>query len=101
MADDGYIVDPDGMRAHAKKVDAAGDRLGTAADAAGQMTLHNEAFGLIGQPLAAGVMVIEGVATGAVAASRLMVEGVAAGIKAMADAYDEVEHAKKQAFGGN
>lgn len=98
---DGYKVDTDVMRAHAKKMDAASDRLGTAQSAAGQMTLQNEAFGLIGQPLAAGVMVIEGVATGAVAASKLMVEGVASGIRAMADAYDEVEHAKKQAFGGN
>jgi hypothetical protein len=97
---DGYKVYPDEMRAHAKKVHAASDRLGTAESAAGQVTMNKEAFGLIGQPLAAGVMVIEGVATGAVGAAKLMVDGVASGIKAMADAYDEVEHAKKQAFGG-
>ena len=98
---DGYKVYPDEMRAHAKKVSSAGDRLGTAAFAAGQTTLHNEAFGIIGQPLAGGVMVIEGVATAAVGAAKVMVEGVAAGIKAMADAYDELEAAEKKAFGGN
>lgn len=44
-------IDPEQMRAHARKLDELGGRINTALDAAGQ-TMHPEAFGLLGIPLA-------------------------------------------------
>ena len=44
-------IDPEQMRAHAKKLDELGGRINTALGAADQ-TMHPEAFGLLGIPLA-------------------------------------------------
>jgi hypothetical protein len=44
-------IDPEQMRAHAKKLDELGGRINTALGAADQ-TVHPEAFGLLGMPLA-------------------------------------------------
>jgi hypothetical protein len=44
-------IDPEQMRAHAKKLDELGGRITTTLGAADQ-TMHPEAFGLLGIPLA-------------------------------------------------
>jgi hypothetical protein len=54
MADgDGYEVLAGELTVHAGKVDGFTDRLSTAVDAANQVTMNNEAFGVLCQPFAA------------------------------------------------
>jgi Excreted virulence factor EspC, type VII ESX diderm len=54
MADGGgYEVLAEELTTHAGKVDGFTDRLRTAVDAAHQVTMNNEAFGVICQPFAA------------------------------------------------
>ncbi|MFD8497933.1 hypothetical protein [Amycolatopsis sp. NPDC059657] len=47
----GFVVDPDELDAHKKKLDALSGRVNMALSAAGE-TMHPEAFGLVGIPLA-------------------------------------------------
>lgn len=48
----GFDVDPDELEAHRRKLDALSGRVNMALSAAGE-TMHPEAFGLVGLPLAA------------------------------------------------
>lgn len=49
---DGYEVLTGELEAHAGRVDALGDRLRTAVDAARQVTMNDSAYGVVCQPFA-------------------------------------------------
>ncbi|HEU5472182.1 MAG TPA: type VII secretion target [Actinophytocola sp.] len=49
---DGYEVLTGELDAHAGRVDGLTDRLRTAADAANQVTMNNDAYGVVCQPFA-------------------------------------------------
>ena len=93
MSGEGFGTDPDEVRAHAKKVADVSDRLGNAVSAAGQTTLNNQAFGLIGQFLVPLVMEVEGMTTAAINSAQNSAEETFNKIKATADEY---EHADQQ-----
>ena len=49
---DGYEVLADELETHAGKVDGYSERMRTAVDAARQVTMNNEAYGVVCQPFA-------------------------------------------------
>lgn len=51
MADEMHVVTED-LRAHASKVDGVGDQMRSAVDAARQVTMNDDAYGLLCQPFA-------------------------------------------------
>lgn len=85
----GFGVEPDEVRSHAKKVSEVGDRLGEAGSAAGEITLNNQAFGLIGQFLVPGVMAVGGLATGAIKLGEQATESMFEALRETADTYEE------------
>ncbi len=91
MSGGGFGTDPDEVRAHAKKVADVSDRLGNAASAAGQTTLNNQAFGLIGQFLVPMVMNIEGTTTAAINSAQNNAEQTFNKVKATADEYEQAD----------
>lgn len=93
MSGGGFGTDPDEVRAHAKKVADVSDRLGNAVSAAGQTTLNNQAFGLIGQFLVPMVMSVEGGTTAAINSAQNNAENLFNQLKTTADDY---EHADQQ-----
>ena len=88
MSGGGFGTDPDEVRAHAKKVADVSDRLGNAVSAAGQTTLNNQAFGLIGQFLVPVVTGIEGKTTATINSAQNAAEQMFNQVKAAADEYD-------------
>lgn len=96
MSGDGFGTDPDEVRAHAKKVADVSDRLGNAASAAGQTTLNNQAFGLIGQFLVPMVMGIEGATTGLISSAQNSAEDMFNKVKSAADEYDQADQQGSQ-----
>lgn len=91
MSGGGFGTDPDEVRAHAKKVANVSDRLGNALSAAGQTTLNNQAFGLIGQFLVPMVMSVEGGTTAAINLAQNNAENLFNNVKAAADEYDQAD----------
>lgn len=89
MSGGGFGTDPDEVRAHAKKVADVSDRLGNAVSAAGQTTLNNQAFGLIGQFLVPMVMSVESSATAAIDSASSNAENLFNQLKATADEYQQ------------
>lgn len=87
----GFGVEPDEVRAHAKKVSEVGDQLGEAGSAAGEITLNNQAFGLIGQFLVPGVLAVGGLATGAIKLAEQTTESMFEALKETADTYEEAD----------
>lgn len=96
MSGGGFGTDPDEVRAHAKKVADVSDRLGNAASAAGQTTLNNQAFGLIGQFLVPMVMGLEGATTAGINSAQNNAEQMFNNVKAAADEYDQADQQSSQ-----
>lgn len=86
-----FGVEPDEVRSHAKKVSEVGDKLGESGSAAGEITLNNEAFGLIGQFLVPGVLAVGGITTGVIKAGEQATEGMFEALKETADTYEEAD----------
>jgi hypothetical protein len=78
----GYEVLADELTTHAGKVDGFTDRLRTAVDAAHQVTMNNEAFGVICQPFAAMLQPFE----------ERGVEALRQGVEAMTDTAGKVRN---------
>jgi Excreted virulence factor EspC, type VII ESX diderm len=72
---DGYEVLTGELEAHAGKVDSLSERLGTAADAANQVTMNDSAYGVVCQPFAMLLQPFE----------ELGVRTLRQGVEAMAD----------------
>lgn len=91
MSGGGFGTDPDEVRAHAKKVADVSDRLGNAVSAAGQTTLNNQAFGLIGQFLVPMVTGVEASATASINSAQNSAEETFNKLKATADEYERAD----------
>ena len=95
---DGYDVLTEELRTHAGKVDGFVDRLRTAADAAGQVTMNNEAYGVICQPFAMLLQPFEQMGANAVAQAVQTVTDSAGKIRDTAGSYDTSDQAEAQTF---
>ena len=95
---DGYEVLTGELRSHAGRVDGLVDRLRTAADAANQVTMNNDAFGVICQPFAALLQPFEELGSRAVAQSAEAVTDTASKVRDTATAYDTTDNAEATTF---
>jgi hypothetical protein len=95
---DGYDVLTEELRTHAGKVDGFADRLRTAADAANQVTMNNEAFGVICQPFAMLLQPFEEMGANAVSQAVETVTDTAGKLRDTGGSYDTTEQAEAQRF---
>jgi excreted virulence factor EspC (type VII ESX diderm) len=96
----GFDVLPDELRGHASRLDALGERLGTALSAANQVNLGNQAYGVICQFF---VPIVHSVSDPGVEALRQASTAMgtsAKGVRDTAVAYDRTEEANRQPFAG-
>lgn len=97
---DGYDVLPDELRNHAGKLAALSERLGTAVDAASQVTLGTQAYGVICQFFVPVVQAVSQPGVDALAEAAGSMDGTANGVRANAASYDTTEQANTQPFTG-
>ena len=96
----GYEVLTGELTAHAGKVDGIADRLQTAVDAARQVTMNNDAYGVICQPFAILLQPFEEMGVNALAKGSETVRDNAGTVRDAAKAYDATETAKTSTFRG-
>ncbi|WP_017973419.1 type VII secretion target [Actinopolyspora halophila] len=93
MGKDGFGVNTDEVRAHAKRLQDVTDQIGTAQDAAGQVSLNGaDAYGMLCSPILTpliGSIEVQGMA--AIGTANAAVEATATGVDVAAKAYDEVD----------
>jgi uncharacterized protein YukE len=97
---DGYDVLPDELRAHASRLDGLKDRLATALDAANQVALGDQAYGVICSFF---VPIVHAVSTPGVEAlqgASGSVGETADGVRTTATSYDTTDQATAQPFAG-
>lgn len=90
-AEDGFGTSTEELRAHAKKLEALGDRLDTAVDAANQVTMSTEAYGKI---CAFFVPIVQGVSqpgVDALSRSSGAMNELASNVKQAASTYEDTE----------
>jgi hypothetical protein len=100
MPDGGYGVLPDELRAHASRLDGLRERLNTALDAANQVALGDQAYGVICSFF---VPVVHAVSTPGVEALRdgaTAMGDTASGVRTTATSYDNVEQSNTKPFAG-
>jgi len=95
---DGYDVLTEELRTHAGKVDGFVDRLRTAADAANQVTMNNDAFGVLCQPFAMLLQPFEEMGSNAVSQAVQTVTDTAGKLRDTAGSYDTSDKAEAQTF---
>ncbi|GAB3296168.1 type VII secretion target [Parasphingorhabdus pacifica] len=97
---DGFGVHTEEMRAHAQKLQGVTERIGTAQDAAGQVSMNGvDAYGILCSPLLTPLLgVVELAGQSAIGAANLAVEATGTGIREMADGYDDAEKALGETF---
>jgi hypothetical protein len=95
---DGYDVLTEELRTHAGKVDGFVDRLRTAADAANQVTMNNDAFGVLCQPFAMLLQPFEEMGSNAVSQAVQTVTDTAGKLRDTAGSYDTTDTAEAQTF---
>ena len=95
---DGYDVLTEELRTHAGKVDGFVDRLRTAADAANQVTMNNDAFGVLCQPFAMLLQPFEEMGSNAVSQAVQTVTDTAGKLRDTAGSYDTSDHVEAQTF---
>ncbi|NHD19008.1 MULTISPECIES: type VII secretion target [Actinopolyspora] len=93
MGKDGFGVNTDEVRAHAKRLQGVTDQIGTAQDAAGQVSLNgSDAYGVLCSPILTPLIgAIEVQAMTAIGTANAAVEATATGLEGAATAYDEVD----------
>lgn len=97
---DGYTIDTAAMRDHAGRLDGITAQLGTAQDAAGQVSLNGtDAYGILCSPILTPLIgAIEVLGMGAIAATQGAVGATALGVRGMADSYDQAEQLANDMF---
>jgi Excreted virulence factor EspC, type VII ESX diderm len=98
MPDGGYGVLPDELRSHASRLDGLRDRLDTALDAANQVSLGDQAYGVICSFF---VPVVHAVSDPGVTALRdgaTSMGDTATGVRTTATSYDNVEASNTRPF---
>ncbi|RJQ77798.1 hypothetical protein D5S17_15425 [Pseudonocardiaceae bacterium YIM PH 21723] len=96
MADHFEVVVEE-LEAHARKIDALGDRLRTAVQAA-NTTMNNMAFGLMGQPFAAAVIPFEQLGAQAITRGVETLGKTGDGIRRTGKTYHEQDQAEAARF---
>ncbi|MEU4745546.1 type VII secretion target [Actinosynnema sp. NPDC023658] len=88
------------MEVHAGKVDALAGRLRAAVDAARQVTMSDEAYGVICRPFAVLLQPFEQMGVDALAKAAETMTEVATGVRATAGDYSARETSEAAAFDG-
>ncbi|PRW62662.1 type VII secretion target [Actinopolyspora mortivallis] len=93
MGQSGFGVDTGAMREHARNLGQVTDRLGTARNAAGQVSLNGtDAYGVLCSPVLTPLIgAFETAALTTIGTATAAVEATAAGVRGAADTYDEVD----------
>lgn len=97
---DGYEVLTGELTTHAGKVDALTDRLRTAVAAAGQVTMGDEAFGVICQPFALLLRPFEELGVRALGTGADALDDTAGRVRDSAASYDADDTAEANEFRG-
>nr|WP_042184235.1 type VII secretion target [Kibdelosporangium sp. MJ126-NF4]CEL16167.1 hypothetical protein [Kibdelosporangium sp. MJ126-NF4]CTQ94092.1 hypothetical protein [Kibdelosporangium sp. MJ126-NF4] len=100
MPDSGYEVLTTELTAHASKVDGLAERLQTAVDAARQVTMNNDAYGVICQPFAMLLQPFEQMGVNALAQGSDKVREIAGTVRDAVKTYDAREANQTAAFKG-
>jgi hypothetical protein len=96
----GYDVLVDELDAHARKVDGFAERLRAAADAARQVTMNDDAYGVICQPFAAMLQPFEELGVNALTKGVEAIADTAQRMRETAKSYGEQESSEAARFGG-
>jgi hypothetical protein len=96
----GYDVLVDELDAHARKVDGFAERLRAAADAARQVTMNNDAYGVICQPFAAMLQPFEEMGVNALSKGVEAIADTAERMRKTSESYGEQEGSEAARFGG-
>ncbi|SES28744.1 type VII secretion target [Actinokineospora terrae] len=97
---DGYGVLTDELGAHAGRLDALNDRLEQAFDAADQVHLGSEAYGVICQFFVPIVQAVSRPAVDSIRETATTMEATANGVRETAGSYVNTERANSQPFSG-
>ena len=100
MPDAGYEVLTGELTSHAGKVDGLADRLQTAVDAARQVTMNNDAYGVICQPFAMLLQPFEEMGVNALTKGSEKVREIAGTVRDAAKSYDSRETSQAATFRG-
>src|SRR5688572_24599004 len=96
----GYQVLTGELDAHAKKIDGYAQRLQAAVDAARQVTMNNDAYGVICQPFAMLLQPFEEMGVNALAKGVESVTETARGMRDTVKSYNEQEVSESARMGG-
>lgn len=96
----GYEVLTGELDAHAKKIDAYAQRLQAAVDAARQVTMNNDAYGVICQPFAMLLQPFEEMGVNALAKGVESVNETAQGMRDTVKSYNEQEASESARMDG-
>ncbi|WP_086663740.1 type VII secretion target [Lentzea kentuckyensis] len=97
----GYEVLVDELEAHRRRLEALADRMREAVDAARQVSMTDDAYGVICQPFAMMLQPFEDKGVNALSSGAASLEDVAQGVRATAAAYSAQEDAEATRFRGN
>lgn len=88
------------LRTHASKVDSVVDQLGVAVDASQQVTLDNGAYGVLGQPFAMLIDMVEQNGIKALNKAVEAMEQVAQEVRGAAEDYQAIDDDNSDLIGG-
>ncbi|MDA3624994.1 ESX-1 secretion-associated protein [Saccharopolyspora sp. WRP15-2] len=88
------------LRAHASKVDSVVDQLNVAVDASQQVKVDNDAYGLIGQPFAMLIDMVEGIGVETLQKAVEGMQHVAEEVRGAAEDYQSVDDQNRDLIGG-
>jgi uncharacterized protein YukE len=90
MANEMNVV-TENLRAHSSKVDGVVDQLNTALDASQQVTMNNEAYGILCQPFAMMLQPVEMYGVQALQKAVSALEGIAENVRGTAEDYQAMD----------
>jgi hypothetical protein len=88
------------LRAHASKVDGVVDQLNTAVDASQQVSLNNDAYGILCRPFAWKVDEVEQRGVDTIKQAVEVMRETADNLRATAEDYQSVDDGNSDMFGG-
>jgi uncharacterized protein YukE len=91
-------IAPDDLHTHASKVDGVADRIGTAVEAAQQVTLDNDAYGILCRPFAWMLDPVEKQGVEALKRAAEAMRETAENVRTAADEYRTVDEGNSDAF---
>ncbi|GAB3694968.1 type VII secretion target [Saccharopolyspora tripterygii] len=98
MADQMNVV-TENLRAHSSAVDGVADQMTQAADAAQQVTMNDDAYGILCQPFAMLLQPFEENGVDALKKAVESLEKIAEDVRATAEEYQAVDDAQSAAIG--